>query len=413
MADPKIINLTKVVDGKTNRITVTDTDGDFSANVATGSIMGFDKNDKVVVKGDISVFTQDEIRNAFFKGYNATDVRTDAEMKDVKNTNLQVKEGKITGDTSKAFRLEDLEKVTKPVEKATASSATSTAAPGVPTVSTTAGAWQLTSSQTAPTLPAAPSINPQLTYASANLIGLVSNFLGGALSSNFGQPSYYMSGNVNMNSLTELAKYVWGSIPVQPQANPFSTSQTPSTPATAAGTTPAAATTPAAGTTPATATPATTSTSNTATKDNGAVVSEGEIKDETAKKDKKSESAGERLIKGGVALANAKIKAEKAAKAKKEKAQKGNYDGKNIYGQDLKKYYDKEGNRIVEKYENGKLVEKDTFTHKHLGAIEYDHERKVKFFGKSQSLETRMNKKTMDSYVQQADATRVAKPIVR
>jgi len=329
MAEPtvKIINLTKVVDGKTNRITVTDTDNDYKNTV--NSVMGFDKNDKVTVKGDISVFTQDEINQAFFSGYQAEDGRKDEDVKDVTKTDLQIKDGKISGDTSKAFRMEDLAKVagvTKPVST---------------TVSNTNGPTQ-------PILGQNPFVGPEMAFTMANLTNQVSNFLGFPMSSNFGQPIF---SNMNIYSAQNLARSVFNAVlsKMPNQTNKSGTNQNPATNNTAVNNT---------NNTPAANTTTTNTTNSPAANEVKAVVSEGEIKDETVKKET-PKTTEEKKADEAKTAAKAKAKA-KAEKEKKEKAAI-KYDGKNSYGQDLRKYTDKNGNRIIEKYRDGKLQERDTY----------------------------------------------------
>lgn len=326
MADPtvKIVNLTKVVDGKTNRITVTDTDGDFG-----GSIMGFDKNDKVVVKGDVSVFTQDEIKNAFLKNYTENDSRTDADLKDSAAAKLEMKNGKIAGDTSKAFRLGDLAKVANPVVKNDAANIN----------------------------PGCTFANPQVSMQTLGLMNMATAFLGSPMLMNFGEP-YSMAIAMNPASMTSFAKYLWDS--VQVPSNPFTSSQT--TPAATEAGAKAAASTPAA-----------------------AVVSEGEIKDETAKgttttPDGKVAGATTTATTGAKAegakaegaKAAADDKASKADKAssrshsnvskiKGTKFHKGEEVITNKAGQKVKKYTDASGNRVIEAYKDGKLVQTDTY----------------------------------------------------
>lgn len=198
----KVINLTKVVNGKTHKITVTDTDKDFS-----GSVMGFDKNDKVAVVGDISVFTQDEIKKAFFNGYKQEDTRSDADLKNLSTANLNKKGDGVTGDTSKEFRLGDLAKALD-VNKVNQTSVSSTETK-VTTTST-------------PINVSVPYMTSELPYPAAGLVKQVTNFLGFSIASNYGQIPF-LNGNLNQNSITAMAKYVWDNVPGCNMSNPFVT----------------------------------------------------------------------------------------------------------------------------------------------------------------------------------------------
>ena len=329
MTDPtgKIVNLTKVVDGKINRITVTDTDGDYGTSTAgPNSIMGFDKNDKVTVIGDISLFTQDEIKNTLLKNYNKADSRANdgCELADLTKANLELKEGKLSGNTSYSFALDELSNVYSAAEKELETPAADTKKTPVSSPATTLGnpaapaaSTPVTTNSVQPAgFPASystPSMNQSFALNSANLVKMVSNYFGATMSTSL------PSGNINA-----LAEYVWNSIPIGNVSNPFLAPQNNSAPAEE-------------------------KVNNEVTnavnnKANDAVVTEGEIK----------EAPKAVVTEGAIADETKEAPVEKA-KAAVPKIYK------NKAGQEVKKYTDKEGNRIVEIFENGKFVQKDIY----------------------------------------------------
>jgi len=353
----------KTITKGTNSITVTDTDCENKAPVAgVNSVMKFDKNDKVKVTGDVSVFTPSEIKDAFFGDYDANDAR---EIKDLSKTDLKIKDSKISGDTTKEFRLEDMAKTANVTVPAT-TPATSANIP-----SSALGFNQNNIS------------SPEMAMMMANLTNEVTNFLGYPLSSNYGQPIVPFNNQV---SIQDLAKHVFTTVLAKIQGQSTSPSATVNTAAknTSAATTANATETQASTFTTTTGTiteptSATTTepkseskaeliTTTTAGSSAGTstAVTTGAPADklvvaEGAEKEKAADETSKKSTAEIKAKAKAKVKAESKTHTENE-VRNNEIVGKNAAGQIIKKYNDKNGNRIVETYNaKNQLTQKDIY----------------------------------------------------
>ena len=343
MTDPtgKITNLTRVIDGKTNRITVTDTDGDYGTpTVGRTSIMGFDNNDKVVVTGDVSVFNQDEIQNAFFKNYNTSDPRQESDLTDLTKVNFELKEGKISGDTSKPFALQDLANVVNADEPAGQSMTTN---PQFPTYSNQmfqggqnpSSDWMFNSSRSDSSGFAQPMVDPSFAMTSGNLMRSLAAFFNNTMN-----PSFGGGGDIGA-----MASYIWNSIPINSQSNPFNANQNPAAQA------------------PAAQTPETQAPAAATQKPGEAVVTDGQINDDKAQPVVNQEENCETpaaVTEPAKPAATAKPAEAPKSEIEKTEYHKGEQVTQNEEGKLVKKYDGKDAKRIVEVYEDGQIVKKET-----------------------------------------------------